>query len=309
MNGIEALINFLNESKDIYMVWNKAIIQNQEKELKQINELLEKSITKFITSQYSNKAYRARIIPANNYTETAYTHIKSYKIPECFSENTGINGFYADKMGAPPSNLITAGRANIEEQPCLYLASDIETACSEVQPCCNDIISVIEFSIESNLNLVDFRWLPESLQNFDSIKDNEDKLSEITFCNSMLSFFSIPVNSRDKDIYRYSQYISSYIMDKGIDGIIYKSSHNYNNNAYNIVLFAPQKATPSQEYGEAFVCLSVKSTFQSISKYYKNSNLKILTAERIEEPYLWNKVMLMNKNLSEKIPEKSQSKE
>lgn len=115
-----------------------------------------------------------------------------------FSKETGIHGFRADKMGAPPKDTVNieAGRVNEEGNSYLYLASDKATACSEVQPICDDLISVAEFKLTQNIKLVDLRNMPTYLQKFTD-KDNEDKLIDMIFCSFLISLFSTPVGRCD----------------------------------------------------------------------------------------------------------------
>ena len=70
---------------------------------------------------------------------------------------SGDQPFPVDKMGAPPKHLATHGRANPAGIPYLYLASDKETAVSEIRPHTGEVASVADFSLRSTLNIVDLR--------------------------------------------------------------------------------------------------------------------------------------------------------
>lgn len=298
MNGFSVIVAYKDITKQIYTLWGNAITKNSVQAKNEINKLLNRNTENLITKNYSKYAYRARVVDSKNYSDLVIEKTNTSNVDELFSGNSGIYGFAANKMGAPPIEKIDDGRANKEKTPCLYLASDIQTACSEVQPCCESLISVIEFSLDSDMSLVDLRNLPEALSNYNN-KNNIDKLVDIVFCQSLLYFFSMPVRkSRAK--YDFSQYISNYFSSKHIDGILYSSSHNYNNNAYNIALFNPSKATTAEEYGELFKCLSIKTTFQSVSKKSPSKNdATILEAKRERELLLWNEILLLRKELME----------
>lgn len=297
---MDNFVNFLtvrNFDAQIYAFWDNAISNRSEQAKSKINELLERNMKRLLTSEYTKQAYRARLVEPQKYSELVLDNGKKKKIEELFSGPSGINGLPADKMGTPPSP--TPGRANDEKMPCLYLASDVQTVCAEVQPRCEDIISVLEFSLASDMALIDLRHIPKEVSNYNS-KEDIDKLVDMLFCQSLLYFFSRPANLRNDQDYACSQYASKYFFSKQVDGILYNSSHNYNSDAYNIVLFNPEKATPKAEYGDAFRCLSVQTTFQNISKSYtSHEKIDILEAKREEEPLRWNIIALLQKELTE----------
>lgn len=296
MSGFAAIVTYMDCIKQIYTLWGNAIANNSVQAQNEINKLLERNARRLITVNYSKQAYRARIVNPNNYSDLIIDKNSGDKL---FTGDSGIYGFSSKKMGAPPIEKIEDGRANTKKTPCLYLASDIQTACSEVQPCCEDLISVIEFSLDSDMALIDLRNLPEELNSYND-RESIDKMIDIIFCQSMIYFFSVPVSLKNSDMYEFSQYISKYFLSKNIDGILYSSSHNYNNNAYNIVLFNPQKATANKDYGECFKCLSIQATFQNVSKkYVSNEDIPIFEAKREKEPMLWNEILMLHKELME----------
>ena len=286
-------------TKQIYMFWGNAVKNNSAQAKKEIDKLLERNAVRLVTKQYPKEAYRARIVEPKDYPNLVIGKQSKISGDQLFSGNSGIHGFLADNMGPPPIEKINNGRANKEKNPCLYLASDIQTACSEVQPCFESLISAIKFSLNLGMSLIDLRNLPKNLRSYNS-KEDMDKLIDIIFCQSLLYFFSTPVSSKDEDIYKFSQYVAEYFSTKNIDGILYLSSHNYNNDAYNIVLFDPTKATINEEYGELFKCLSIKTTFQSLSNKYRNENdITILESKRERDPLLWHEILLLYKELIE----------
>lgn len=288
MSGFAAIVTYMDCIKQIYTLWGNAIANNSVQAQNEINKLLERNARRLITVNYSKQAYRARIVNPNNYSDLIIDKNSGDKL---FTGDSGIYGFSSEK--------IEDGRANTKKTTCLYLASDIQTACSEVQPCCEDLISVIEFSLDSDMALIDLRNLPEELNSYND-RESIDKMIDIIFCQSMIYFFSVPVSLKNSDMYEFSQYISKYFLSKNIDGILYSSSHNYNNNAYNIVLFNPQKATANKDYGECFKCLSIQAAFQSVSKkYVSNEDIPIFEAKREKEPMLWNEILMLHKELME----------
>lgn len=208
MSGFTTIVTYVDCIKQIYTLWGNAITNNSVQAQNEINKLLERNAERLITTNYSKQAYRARIVPPDKYSALV-VDVSKYSIDKLFTGDSGIYGLLAEEMGAPPIEKIEVGRANRKETPCLYLASDIQTACSEVQPCCEDLISVIEFSLNLDMTLIDLRNLPKDLNTYND-KESIDKLIDIIFCQSMMYFFSTPVSSKNSDMYEFSQYISKF---------------------------------------------------------------------------------------------------
>lgn len=299
MNGIEALFAFKDISTQVYGVWKNAITNDSEESRAEISRLLERNLNELTVTSYQTQGFRARVVYTADIAKLVVNDGDDwFNRGDLFSGRSGINGFPADEMGPPPESKAGASRANRENVSYLYLASDVQTACAEVQPLCESLISVIEFQVKKGLSLIDFRTIPNDLRSFTD-KDDPDKLIDIVFCQSLLKFFSIPVSAREQQLYCFSQYIAEILKDRGIDGILYSSSHNYSDNAHNLVLFDPNNAECVQDYGELYACLSIKSSFQSVSVNYRNDNLRILEAERRTDPYLWNNTAMLAKEIKE----------
>lgn len=288
----------------IWDLWREAVLDSDSESLEKIRILLERNAKNFATTNYPLLGYRARVVQPRNYAELDLQTPDSNGLFPSFSGDSGLRGFPAEKMGAAPSNLTPEGRANFAKESVLYLASDIQTACSEVQPTCNDLISVIRFNITEGLTIIDFRDLPEHLQSVSTEKNTAQDFMDFFFCRSLCRIFSMPVSSRSPEYYKYSQFITHYLISQGIDGIIYRSSHNYDTKSYNFVLFNPDNATPAEKSGELFTCLSIRTTFQSVSKNYVEETVEILEAKREDDPYLWNRALMLYANIS-----KAQGKE
>lgn len=296
MNFIEVITSWNDITAQICNVWKNAVLNKSSDAISEINRLLASAMDKMIANKDidTKTFYRARIVSPQNYNDLVLTDENFL-----FSKETGIHGFRADKMGAPPKDTVNieAGRVNEEGNSYLYLASDKATACSEVQPICDDLISVAEFKLTQSIKLVDLRNMPTYLQKFTD-KDNEDKLIDMIFCSFLISLFSTPVGRCEKDIYKYSQYASNYFLKNCIQGILYNSSHNNNNDSYNLVIFDQSQAKCFSEYGEAIKCISVSSKFQSVTKNYRsNDDLEIFQASKETEPYLWNTAAMLHKNI------------
>lgn len=275
----------------VYGLWRTAVIRHNPEAVQELNRLIKESAAKAITLSNKHPMFRARIIEADQYRKM---HLE--EADDLFSGRSGIYGFPACEMGAPPVQSVRAGRANGQGISYLYLASSKETACSEVQSICSDLISVATFELENNLQLADFRDVPDCINSFTD-KDDPQKLVNMVFFQSIIDLFYRPVRRGPEKIYQYSQYVAKILKEMGIQGILYNSSHN--DNAYNVVLFDPSNAQCISEYGEVFKCLSVVSKYQSISWNYSSNNLKIVEAKRDEQPYLWNLNAMLRRDIGE----------
>ena len=138
-----------------------------------------------------------------------------------------FKGYSAKDSGAPPEDLVPAGRANPDHIRYLYLAEDENTAVYEIRPIINELVSVARFKTTQPLKLYDLTLsFPEKHENpnyeFPSLFDSIGKR------------FSIP-NKNDVTKYIATQYIAEEIKHLGFDGIRFNSSLNLRGK--NIVLF------------------------------------------------------------------------
>jgi len=118
------------------------------------------------------------------------------------------------------------GRVNSKGIPCLYVASDKETAMSEVRPWLSSIISVGSLKLTKDINILDFS-VEHGKRNFSILFKKEPTQEEIV--NAVWvdidNAYSKPTKASDsKSDYAPTQVISEYIKSKGYDGIAYKSS-------------------------------------------------------------------------------------
>lgn len=138
-----------------------------------------------------------------------------------------------EKMGCPPKELATAGRANPVGIPYLYLSDTAKTTYFEVRALYLDRISVGTFQIKQDLKLVDFVYdvnlFAMSLEESISLKEVVIKKKIIDAISSDLSK---PLRRYDSELeYVPTQLICEYCRDFS-DGICFESSlhkggHNY----------------------------------------------------------------------------------
>jgi len=142
-----------------------------------------------------------------------------------------------DKMGAPPHKLSSHGRANPAGIPYLYMASDLETAISEIRPHTGDNVTVATVHIGESLKIVDLRMPRYSISPFQM----EDE-SQITSLREDIDFLVHLGNGLTQPVlpnyaaidYTPSQYLCEYIKQCGFDGVMYRSSMR---DGFNIALF------------------------------------------------------------------------
>ncbi|AZL86665.1 RES domain-containing protein [Aliivibrio salmonicida] len=149
---------------------------------------------------------------------------------------------YQYKRMKPLENSASEGRANPKGIPCLYVATDKETAMSEVRPWLGSVMSVGLFKITRDLRIIVFATdKEESIHNhsfYFSEPSDEEIIKSVWF--HIDNAFSKPTKTSDlKSDYAPTQIISEFIKSKGYDGIAYRSSLG---GGHNIALFDLESA-------------------------------------------------------------------
>lgn len=141
------------------------------------------------------------------------------------NEKGDITPFPKDKMGAPPKEYATAGRANPQGLPYLYLSDKPETTFYEVRALYLDYISTGAFKSERDLKIIDFT---ETKSPFTFMADSSvDKgiIGELRI-KAISDDLSRPMRRYDSIVdYVPTQFICEYIKYTAkADGIAFKSS-------------------------------------------------------------------------------------
>lgn len=139
-------------------------------------------------------------------------------------------GFNKKESGMPPHRLASNGRVNAVGIPVLYTATESETACAELRPMKNDLLSVAEYKTTEEMRLANFTLdLIDDLDSYNA-----------PFIKELFYSFSLPVSSDLLD-YLPTQFIAEYIKynHEEIAGIRYTSLHN--EGGYNIAFFTDEK--------------------------------------------------------------------
>lgn len=147
-------------------------------------------------------------------------------------------GLEKEKMGRPPGILATPGRANPKGISYLYLANDIKTTLYEVRASIYDYVTVAEFLLKEEINLISLRhserWSPFQLDDI-----NKYLLYE-QFVMSLHNDLKKPLRRQDSELeYLPTQYLCELIKSLGYDGVEYGSSMNPQ--GFNIALFSDAK--------------------------------------------------------------------
>lgn len=130
------------------------------------------------------------------------------------------------QMGKPPAKFSGNGRANPVGIPCLYVASDAETAISEIRPHKGELVCVAEFEINKKIQLADLRNPRKSISPF--LPDDE----QIKLLYQLMGFLcrlgeelTMPILPKVAHLeYLPSQYLCEFIKDCEFDGVIYDSA-------------------------------------------------------------------------------------
>lgn len=141
------------------------------------------------------------------------------------------------KMGIPPAEKARNGRANPVGIPYLYLASNLETAISEIRPSLKDKVTVGRFKLLERISIIDLRNV--SPFRFVEDEDFEKLFSMIGYLNKLGTDLSKPVNPKGAELeYLPTQYLCEFIKSLGFDGVAYNSSLA---NGHNLAIFRERK--------------------------------------------------------------------
>lgn len=167
--------------------------------------------------------YRARIgsqLKASNFDWKKMRHEEEFH-----------EAYRGKDIGAPPIHLASGGRINRPGVSYLYLASDVETAISEVRPHPGENVSVGRFKAHSNLQIADFSQheLTEELL-------SDDGLDILELIIAIEDALSVTVSPSMNKQYNITQFIAEIVRKLGFDGLAFKSSVG---SGKNFVLFNP----------------------------------------------------------------------
>lgn len=141
---------------------------------------------------------------------------------------------YHQKRMKPVLYFAAEGRANPKGIPYLYLATDKETAMSEVRPWIDSLISVGQFKTKKDLRLIDCSVHSGKGSVF-YVEEPSDEKRALSVWSHIDKAFSEPgTSSNNTSDYVPTQILTELFKAEGYDGIVYKSSLSV---GFNLVLF------------------------------------------------------------------------
>lgn len=143
------------------------------------------------------------------------------------------------KMGMPPKNWSTGGRANPPGIPHLYLAFHEDTCIAEIRPSTHSTLTVATFQTTDEVTFLDLSAI-QPLNPFGLEDEEFSQLYSYKLLKRLGHELSRPVKRSDNGVeYAASQYICEFVKSIGIEGIKYASS--VHPGGQNLVLFNEEK--------------------------------------------------------------------
>lgn len=158
-----------------------------------------------------------------------------------YQEDENGNKIYVDDIPIPFTysrmkpliEYASEGRANPKGIPYLYVATDKETAMSEVRPDLDKILTVAKIKPVRKLKIVDFSVHYGKFKFYLKEPNDEEKINAVWI--DLDNAFSLPLtNNNFNSDYVPTQIIAEFIKSLGYDGIAYKSSLG---NGHNVTIF------------------------------------------------------------------------
>lgn len=152
-------------------------------------------------------------------------------------------GIVADKMGAPPVELTSDGRANACGTRCLYLGDSVETTIYETRVNAYDYVTVGKFELKKDIIVVDLKKISQIspfIEGLDCLQYaiNREHLDKIN--DEMGRIMRRSDSSLD---YVPTQYIADFVKSISHDGTAEYSGIEYKSvmhkDGYNLAIFDP----------------------------------------------------------------------
>lgn len=148
-----------------------------------------------------------------------------------------------DKISAPPVTKVEQGRLNRHNVSYLYLATDINTAISEVRPHPGHKVSIGSFKLNREIKIADLNHA------FQFFSQNESSLKSFTFLNDIDKHLSMPIIPEERHMYLITQFFSDCFRKMGFDGVSFTSSVG---TGENLLIFNPANFEYIEENASVF---------------------------------------------------------
>lgn len=215
--------------------------------------LLTDSWNSFKDNLIRSNRYHSNSFNTNLFEKYCWKIRKIYKKGHLFfrARISSKDGFSTSKMGVPPIDKSKSGRVNAEGIECLYLASDLSTAVSEVRPGVADFITIGTFELKKDIGVADIKEI-DSISPF--VEPDYDFLVEYALNKDILKRIKVEmskiVRQNDSKLdYVPTQYICDFIKQiekTSKDGIVnfagveYGSTLKKSLDSYNLAIFYPK---------------------------------------------------------------------
>lgn len=171
------------------------------------------------------------------------------------------NPYSWKELWKTPTKKAKAWRMNRSWISYLYLGSSVDTCISEIKTYPWRIVSVWEFIVQKDINLIDFRVIP--LENY---FEDKNKLEVFKFLRDISDELSKPIWSDEESDYLVTQFISDIIRMLWYDGILYNSS--VSNDGYNIAIFNDNNIIYKDNSSILYNINSMEFSYSEITKGY-----------------------------------------
>ncbi len=187
-----------------------------------------KSYEKYFKSKIQKKElfYRARI----GYAKKEETKGGFFYDPTDEDALVKYIPYKKSEIGAPPISSLSLGRLNRMGVSYLYLATDIETALTEVRPDPGHKVSVGCFRAKQKLKIADLD------RAFIAMAKNEKSMDDYRYLNHIDQILSRAITRDERHKYLVTQFVSDGFRKLGYDGIFYSSSIT---GGQNLLIFNP----------------------------------------------------------------------
>lgn len=190
------------------------------------------AIIKFLTTVLETGRKRATIIPKG--TILWRSQLGTSYIPIDGSAFLEERPLAASRM-VPRQYMAKEGRVNPKGIPCLYLASDMDTALSEARPWMGSSLSLGEFKVLRSLKVIDFSKDDSKGRMLYKGREPSPEVRERNVWQHINHAFSNPVSPNDEEAdYVPTQILAEAFKTNGYEGLVYKSSCGM---GHNIALF------------------------------------------------------------------------
>lgn len=170
-----------------------------------------------VTMNIGTKFYRARVIEFDDYK----------KIEKGIGYDADrLRGYNWEESKEPPDGSNKEQRNSKKGEIALYVADDEVTACAEVKSEVRQYISLAEFELSENVQVLDFSKM-QFTKPFHPY-DNTYEVNIREILSKLEFYFSRPVYNFEE--YKFSQQIVKHFREKGVKGFKYRSFYSSGSN-------------------------------------------------------------------------------